>query len=377
MNSEYTQQQETAEQKKERYREELQKFFIEMEENGLVPEAMFQHGKEYEVAPEGTDVELNRPFGVFRVASLEQKIIGSHERAVYKSEINSEQGHGIDREIAFYKSFLPKIKENLSGDVRDEIAFPELLQVFEKDGKPKAILMTELQGKIMGEHDFMHEDVADETDFRRIIELIKAVQKLDPFELQELSPSTTTQDDAEREQKKLDEKIEFIVEYTSEEHGTRAQALLEESRAYLEQQDEKVLSEDVFQTNLMVLPDGRTASFDWERLKVGKNPGHDYSKFASRMWTDPEKMNQFIKMTRKANQDIEGFDIMFRSNLLAYEYSHFMRHYTNVLRKHEADPEKYKDRPEVVEQAKRAVPVFAEAARELIDQTGPWSDEEK
>jgi len=130
----------------------------------------------------------------------------------------------------------------------------------------------------------------------------------------------------------------------------------------------------VFQTNLMVMPDGRTGSFDWERLKVGTNPGHDYSKFASRMWTEPEKQAAFIRATLEANADTPGFKEMFKSNLLATEYSHLFRHYAGILEKHAADPNRYATRPQLLQEAQQAAPALAEAIRELLDDSGPWAE---
>lgn len=367
---------EDPETRKERYASELAGFFEEMKENGLIPEAMFQQGKEYPATPEGTAAILERPFGVFRVAEQHQKIVRSGERAVFKTQMESKADAGIDREVAFYQKFLPQIQNSLSPEVREGLTFPKLLQVYEREGKAKAILLSELQGELMGVHDYGREGKATTEDFQRIIELVQAVQKLSPEELQASSPSTKTIDHANREAEWLSQdKVDIIGKQLGQGYDEKSLHVIAEGEAFIRQQPERVLSEDVFQTNLMVLPDGRTASFDWERLEVGTNPGHDYSKFASRLWTEPEKQREFIHMALEANQDILGFKAMFKSNLLATEYSHLFRHYAGIVEKHDADPNRYAARPQLLQEAQRAAPALKQAITELLDDTGPWAEE--
>jgi len=366
---------ESPEERSERYAGELRGFFHEMQKNSLVPEAMFQQGKEYGVA-EGTTAKLERPFGVFRVAEQHQKLVGSGERAIFKTQMESEPRAGMDREVAFYQRFLPRIQENLSPDVREGLVFPKLMKVFENaDGKAKAILLSELQGEIMGVHDYGFEGKATPEDFQRIIELVRAVQHLPVEELRELSPSTSTTDHANREAEWFtQDKVDIITRNLGEGYDTKSLQTIAQGEQFIREQPERVLSEDVFQTNLMVMPDGRTGSFDWERLKVGTNPGHDYSKFASRMWTEPEKQSAFIRAALEANADMPGFKEMFKSNLLATEYSHLFRHYAGILEKHAADPNRYATRPHLLQEAQQAAPALAQSIRELLDNTGPWAE---
>lgn len=369
---------EDPEARKERYAGELAGFFEEMKEHGLIPETMFQQGKEYPATPEGTAALLERPFGVFRVAEQHQKIVQSGERAVFKTQMESKTDAGIDREVAFYQKFLPQIQNSLSPEVREGLTFPKLLHVYEREGKAKAILLSELQGELMGVHDYGREGKATTEDFQRIIELVRAVQKLSPEELQASSPSTKTIDHANREAEWLSQdKVDLISKELGQGYDAKSLQVISEAEKFIRQQPERVLSEDVFQTNLMALPDGRTASFDWERLEIGTNPGHDYAKFASRMWTEPEKQEEFIRMTLAANRDIPGFKAMFKSNLLATEYSHLFRHYAGIVERAEADPNRYATRPKLLEEAQRATPVLKQAITELLDDIGPWAEEIK
>ncbi|MEK7570014.1 MAG: phosphotransferase [Patescibacteria group bacterium] len=367
---------ESEQEKAERHARELADFFQEMQEHGLAPEAMYQHGKTYAANENGTVGTLDRPFGVFRVAEEHQRVVGSKERAIYKTQMESKTGAGIDREVAFYQKFLPQVQAALSPEVREGLAFPKLLKVFEKEGKAKAILLSELQGDLLGVHDFGYEGKATTADFQRIIELVRAVQKISPAELQAASPSTKSIDHANSEAEWLSQdKVDLIGKQLGEGYDTKSLQVITEAEKSIRQQPERVLSEDVFQTNLMVLPDGRTASFDWERLEIGTNPGHDYAKFASRMWTEPEKQREFIRMTLAANQDTPGFKAMFKSNLLATEYSHLFRHYAGIVERAEADPSRYANRPQLLAEAEQAAPALKQAIAELLDDTGPWAEE--
>jgi hypothetical protein len=112
-------------------------------------------------------------------------------------------------------------------------------------------------------------------------------------------------------------------------------------------------------------------------LNIGTNPAHDYSRFTSRLWQEPEKQSDFIRAVLKANADTPGFKEMFKSNLLATEYSHLFRHYSSILEKHAADPNRYATRPQLLQEAQRAAPVLKEAIRDLLDNTGPWAETEE
>lgn len=352
----------------EKNRKIFEGFNREMLDIGLTPLMIIQGSVARDVVALDSGAELHRPFGVFEVA-LDYE---PDSRYIYKSEVPSAESKGMDREVYFYNVVLPKIQKELSEKSKAHIEFPRIGHVYRNGEKPKGILMSKLDGKVLGTHDKAQPGLIKEEDLDAIIDLILAIQKIDP---KTIDPDQVVMPDlnyADIEHKRLDHKREAIREILGEEALTQIADLINQSAKAQEAQPLRLLSEDVFTTNLMKLADGRLGSFDWERLHTGRNPADDYGKIVSRLWSEPALQKLLIRKILIANKQIPNFREMFKANLIAREGSHLLHHYHRILLQHESDPNSVS--PERHEEAKAGKPAIQKMIQDILDDAGPWSE---
>jgi len=356
-------QEETPEARNNRIFEGFNKEMLEM---GLTPITIIQGSTARNIVALESGGALNRPFAVFEVSPD----YDPEARLIYKSEVPSERGEGTDREVYFYSSILPQIQKELPNETRENIVFPLLSHVYQGPSRPKGILLSKLEGKILGTGDRAHLGILEERDLDLIVDLIRAVQKIDPATIDKSKVALPDLDYSVLERQRVEEKKEILREILGEGALLKIEKLLEESAAAQKNQPLYLLSEDVFTTNLMKLADGRLGSFDWERLHTGKNPADDYGKMVTRLWSEPELQSKIISKILEANQDIPGFQEMFRSNLISREGSHFLNHYHDILTTYAANPARVS--AEQYEEAKAGKLAMQKLIMEAASGIGPW-----
>ncbi len=361
---------ESKENKEERARGVLEGYLNEMRELDLKPSAVFIKTEARDIENLDPKLIMRRPFGVFEVESRENP----NKKLIYKTEIPSSESKGMDREAAFYRELIPEIKSNMDPGIRDEVVFPELYETHPPSGNPKAILISKFEGKILGTHDTTNADAMEEKDMDRIIEIILAVQKISPEKVKHLAPSLHESNYEKIESSKLAQKKEAIITILGEDVFRKAEALSRESFEFESQQPVRLLSEDVFQTNLIKLPDGRLGSFDWERLHAGKNPADDYGKIVSRLWSVPELQEKMIARILEKNKQIKGFKEMFRFNLFIREGAHLLIHYDKLLKKYEKNPQEFEDKINLLKEAREGKKAMMHMMDDIINESGPWED---
>ncbi len=351
--------------------------YREMQEMGLTPISIMRAGGNPEEirALETPQLNLSHPFAVFEVMTPDDPST-TH---IYKTQLAKVPWGDLSREVLFYAQVLPRIKKLIPADIADQIEFPTLGQVYhDAEGETKGIVLFGLKGEILGEHDQKPGKQFFPEDLDRLIAIIKAVQNVNIQELTEASPEIKLQEKdlgavEHAYIKKGEPRRKTLQKLLGDDALIKIDALLETSSQLQQNQPTRLLSEDVFTINLMRMPNGKLASFDWERLYLGKNPADDYGKIVSRLWNDEKMQHLLIRKILEANSDIPGFRDMFRANLLSREGSHFLKRYTILLEDATAHPENYQDKRAIVEEARQGQRAIKKMIEDILNNTGPWA----